>query len=176
MFSDAINQLGWIVDWNPMNEIPDRHNMLFNGAVVHALVVVTGQMNNGSLAGVANADRAAILIQPQYWWADDNLIQHEISHLYGAPDHQSESDDGYDADCIMSYQEVDVGSHYDNGYNVIINGQVLKLYVTHNYHAACYTTIFDNRYKYGVWVLKDPPSDFNPDVTGGGGGESSKVW
>ena len=171
MLDDAIAKIGWTVNWDFGNE-----SMVFDGKIVDMLVVATGQIDNWIWAGIADTRRrAAVLIQPQDWWADDNLIQHEISHLYGAPDHKKESDEGYNEDCIMTYRFVYVGSHYDNGYTVLINSEVPVEYVTHNYHSTCYTTIFNNRFKYGIWVSKEPPPNFNPDLTGAGGGERPKV-
>jgi hypothetical protein len=170
MLDDAIAKIGWTVDWNFGYKY-----MVFDGKIVDMLVVVTGQMNNSSWSGFADTrGRAAVLVQPQRWWADDNVIQHEISHLYGALDHH-EGDEGFNEDCIMTYKDTYIYSHYDNGYTVLIDGWVPVTFVTHNYHDACRNTIYGNRFKYGIWISQEPPPDFNPDFTGGGGGESPKV-
>lgn len=71
---------------------------------VDAIIGITAHMTNDNIVGLAPRDifldqgRTYILVKWQAWWADDNVVQHEVSHLFYVYDHY---DNTY---CIMSYQ------------------------------------------------------------------------
>jgi hypothetical protein len=76
-------------------------------------------------AGLAYFDGRACIVAPQVYWADDNLVQHEISHLFGAEDgtyedYTSLKSDCYVRTCVMSYRGVYVDTVTEDGkvYNV----------------------------------------------------------
>ncbi len=61
---------------------------------VDAIIGITAQATPGDpTAGIAPAPstldqgRVFVLLKWQVYWADDNLVQHEVSHLYYADDH-----------------------------------------------------------------------------------------
>jgi hypothetical protein len=60
---------------------------------VDAIIGITAQETTDNIAGLSSGDdyldagRVFILLRWQVYWADDNLVQHEVSHLYYAPDH-----------------------------------------------------------------------------------------
>ena len=60
---------------------------------VDAVIGITAQETTDNAAGKSppddylDAGRIFILLKWQAYWTDDNLVQHEVSHLYYAPDH-----------------------------------------------------------------------------------------
>lgn len=76
----------------------------WNGRV-DAIIGITGQRTSDYCAGVASRPEhidvglSIVLLRWQAYWSDDNLVQHEISHLFYANDH------GYDDPecCAMAY-------------------------------------------------------------------------
>ncbi|MEM2368442.1 MAG: hypothetical protein QXQ50_09455 [Candidatus Bathyarchaeia archaeon] len=71
---------------------------------VDAIIGITAHATNDYVAGLAPGDelldqgRTYILVKWQAWWLDDNVVQHEISHLFYTYDHY---DNTY---CIMGYR------------------------------------------------------------------------
>jgi hypothetical protein len=72
---------------------------------VDALIGITDQATPGdpyAIAGLASSHaemdegKIFVLLKWQVYWMNDNLVQHEVSHLYYAPDH-------YDTCCAMAY-------------------------------------------------------------------------
>jgi len=171
-----------------------RTPMIFNGVWVDILVVFSdSRYADIELAGVAYDNGidphtgnpcAACMIKPQrddstnmnLGWTDMNLVQHEISHFYGAPDHIDESYPHYNDDCIMSYRYVYVTTLFKYGYYITINDWIPLTYATNNYCSDCYETINSNRTKYGY---VNPPPLFpsaNEISTGGGNNGTPKPW
>jgi hypothetical protein len=78
------------------------------------LVAFTGQslMHRGyRVWGVANQSDAAVLVRHYYPFgvgqATDEILQHEVSHLYGAPDHYKEG-----LNCVMNVYPYWIGFPY----------------------------------------------------------------
>jgi hypothetical protein len=105
------------------------------GAKIDILVAYTGQLiekdrYGNVVLGCAQSDEdkedyGTTLVSIQ---ADrtDNLVQHEISHLFGTRDHW------FSIDCVMSYY----GGLY-----------------THNWCDVCKETILENRDRFGEWLF-----------------------
>jgi len=94
-----------------VNEIGFYSGMTFSGYPIHMLVVFTGQdiPNIYGGAGKPGTDLyGAVLVQHFYTYAagqhTDNILQHELSHLYGADDH-----DVNGLDCVMNNFGVPIG-------------------------------------------------------------------
>ena len=60
---------------------------------VDAIIGITDQTTTDGAVGKAPGDdyldqgKIFVLLKWQVYWADDNLVMHEVSHLYYAPDH-----------------------------------------------------------------------------------------
>ncbi len=71
---------------------------------VDAIIGITAHATNDNIAGLAPSNvfldqgRTYVLVKWQAWWLDDNVVQHEISHLFYTGDHY---DNTY---CIMGYR------------------------------------------------------------------------
>jgi hypothetical protein len=110
------------------------------------IAFTTGE-HMGDLVGIADNRSAAILIRPLVYWADDNALMHELSHLYFAHDH-FEGDPNYKADCIMSYEKVWVEFVLEDGGIWWVHRAVEKIFVTKNYCSLCYTTVYLNAIRF----------------------------
>ena len=108
------------VTWDSDDNTTDLR-ILFNEARLEVdkgsndvLVIFTGQIDylkayfSGSPIGLAFRPEASIMVIHRSSLFMDNLMQHEFSHIFGAPDH------GDDASkyCIMSYSYVDITNHW----------------------------------------------------------------
>lgn len=103
---------------------------------VDAIIGITAQPTPGdSTVGLApppkyiDQGRILILLKWQVYWMDDNIVQHEISHLFYACDH-------FEPCCVMSYH-----THY---YLIIwedtfwwVNDYVLCLYTAYDWCTSC---------------------------------------
>jgi len=94
--------------WEAVNEIGFHTGMTFAGSTIHMLVVFTGQ-DALYMYGCAGTDPnydtyGAVLVEHFYTYAKgqhtDNILQHELSHLYNASDHYNLED------CVMNTLEV----------------------------------------------------------------------
>lgn len=108
---------------------------------VDAIVGITSQVDPQP-AGLApnpsqlDDGRIFTLLNWQVHWADDNLVQHEFSHLYYAPDHYSDC-------CAMAYHE-----HFRLW---IVEDSIWWVcnyvdcgYLTYHWCGSCYTLIQSN--------------------------------
>ena len=78
------------------------HKTVVNGEHVDVLIAFTGQ--NLGYAACAYKPLKAVITTAQAYWADDNIIRHEVCHLFGTHDHEDERDPHFWDDCIMSYR------------------------------------------------------------------------
>ena len=98
-----------------------------NGAEIDAVIAISGQeTKDWEYAGLAPMfpvmrHNTLTLIRFQIYWADDNLIGHEVSHLYGV---RGDHPGNVEVDCIMTYYAdyicvlVEDGGIYDMFCNV----------------------------------------------------------
>jgi hypothetical protein len=121
LLNRAIDQIGWK---------PARGRML---------VVFTNQKDLNR-AGYALRSQHAVIVKPQAYWADDNLLQHEVSHIVGARDHPIDQD----IDCVMSYYLTPVGVIYEDGWWFLVYRDVPRGYVTEEYCSDCYPLMWGN--------------------------------
>ena len=127
--------------------------MYVNGIKIDILIAVSDQ--EFDCQGIGSEKWDAILIKPTtHCWADENLIQHELSHLYFCEDHFRPVDG-----CVMaSLSNVYLGTFYENGQLITVNAYVHALYETNAWCTAdyydCWGKIFARRGKYGVDTTK----------------------
>jgi hypothetical protein len=76
-------------------------------------------------------------------WADDNLIRHELSHLFGAPDHVPVC-------CVMASHEHFIGIIIEDGCTFIVCQNVPCCLTTDKWCQNCYDRIMKNRGKFGI--------------------------
>lgn len=100
----------------------------------------------------------ALLINPQAYWADDNLFQHELSHILGLEDHKSLYPENL-PNCIMSYKTVYISTWTEDGWMWFIFSNVMLAFVTHEYCGECKSTIlstlnmyYKNNNEHPTWV------------------------
>lgn len=109
---------------------------------VDAIMGITGQYTDDDVAGLApnkelvDQGKSIILLKwSLVYWADDNIVQHEISHLFYASDHWNT-----DAPCCTMTQ-----SHYhyvrevteDDGGSFMVYGYVLCAYLQNGWCSGC---------------------------------------
>jgi hypothetical protein len=131
------------------NDTGFESGMQWGSATVNILVGFTNQEIPGAY-GVANRSAGVVLVGEIYsiggsaQWTD-NVLQHEMSHLYEAPEH-----DHPDLDCIM------------NNYRVQTPwlSWVPICFLTENWCDGCVNVIMGNRESWG-----------SPSQGGGGGGD-----
>lgn len=135
--------------WDSKDDVHDSMAMLLeaieetgftSGEAADFLVAFTLQ-DMGGAAGRASADLNACIVKPQAYWADDNLLQHEISHIYEANDHLTPDDVGYYDECVMSSRWVYVETVVEDGWMWLIYTNVHQAYLTENYCQTCYETL-----------------------------------
>jgi hypothetical protein len=129
-----------IMLWEAIEETGFQSGMTYGGYVVHVLVAFTGQ-DIPVFLGYNDPQWGAVLIQHCYpsgvGQATDNVLQHELSNLYDAPDHYQD-----DLDCVMNEFPEPIGFPYDD---------VPTALVTENWCSDCYTTIMNHRDNWGYW-------------------------
>jgi hypothetical protein len=171
-FKANVQIIGWL-SWQSNNELSDNAARLHELAddlawgtnTKSVLVGFTGQSMYDGQDEVAGASfnqkvnqTKALLIHPQAYWADDNLFQHELSHILGLEDHKSLYPETL-PNCIMSYKTVYIGIWTEDGWAWTILSNVMLTYVTHQYDGECKSTILStlgNHYKnnneHPTWV------------------------
>ena len=118
---------------------------------VDAIIGITGQETNDGVAGLASnstdldAGRVFVLLSWQIYWADDNHAQHEVSHLYYAPDHSPYC-------CAMAYHKHYQSIIWEDGFWWIYD-QVPCSYTTHSYCTSCSQTIQQKSERYHLRAL-----------------------
>ncbi|MEM3356759.1 MAG: hypothetical protein QW166_02915, partial [Candidatus Bathyarchaeia archaeon] len=133
---DRIHELADKLNWNP----------ILHGKVI--LVGFTGQSmedeDQRDVHGCAfrpdrNQTRAA-LIHPELYWADDNVVHHEISHLLGIPQ------DCHEDDCVMSDKRTLVIIVSSDGWVFWVESWVVWTYLSHRWCPSCEWLIFHGEY------------------------------
>jgi len=122
-----------------------------SGVPIDILVAFTGQ-DIPNCYGRANSTLGVVLVRHWYlggiynWQITDNILQHELSHLYGAEHHY------VDRECVMTMYEVWIPFP--------LNNWLWRCMLTNEWCEDCRTLIHDNRDLWGVW-----------SPLGGGGGD-----
>ena len=127
MLSEAVRETGFC------------SGMPYGSYIIDILIAFTAQPMQAG--GYAYLGGSACIVKAQSYDYDDNTVQHEVSHLYWARDHKTESDPDYWSDCIMSYREVFVGWW-------IFGSWIPMCYLTNNWCGTCYNTIYTHRHKF----------------------------
>ena len=125
----------------------------YNGAFVDAIIGITAQAtpdDNRTIAGLSPARqtldewRIFTLLKWQVYWKDDNLVQHEVSHLFYAPDHPED----WSAPCgAMATHTHFVGYTWEDGLWIVLDN-VACAYTSHDWCLECYGTIDQNKIRY----------------------------
>lgn len=127
---------------------------------IDCLIALTG--NNMDTYGLApgplnwGEQNMIVLIRWFSYWADDNIMQHEISHLFTAWDHEYQHI--YDVCCVMA----DDHTHYvslliEDGQIFWIDASVYCVALTNSYCETCFLSVYHNR----SWC--HPKGDVNGD-------------
>jgi len=80
-----------------------------------------------------------VLMRPQNYPFDDNVLHHEINHLFGAPECYGDS-------CVMSYKKTFITLWYEDGWVFLVGDNVYIAYQTHEYCYNCEWEVFNGQY------------------------------
>ena len=131
-----------------MEEADFESGMWLGGYVMHIFVAFTGQ-DIPFVFGFANSTLGIVLVEHTcvsgVGQATDNVLQHELSHLYAAVDEWT-----YGLMCVMNYAPRYIGFPYFK--------YVRTALIAENWCADCSATIMNHADNWGYWD------------TGGGGG------
>ena len=113
---------------------------------VDAIIGITAQETTDNIAGLSPGDdyldagRIFTLLKWQVHWMDDNLVQHEVSHLYYADDH-------YYTCCAMAYHTHFQTLIWEDGLWWVF-ANVPCLYTAYSWCTSCHQTIQQNSWRY----------------------------
>jgi len=127
-YRDRLHELADELNWNARL----RHNLVLVGFTGQAMFDENGQKVAGCAFNQEKNQTKALLINPQAYWADDNLFQHELSHILGLPDHYSNHHD-----CIMNNGKVYVSVIVEDGWMWPIFDYIPLCYVINYYCFDC---------------------------------------
>ena len=95
--------------------------------------------------GLADQDFWACMQRPVVYWVDENLVQHEVSHLCGAEDGLGPGGPTwccYESNCIMSYRLINnLETWTEDGHTWEINVGVCAAHLYNDWCDDCYETI-----------------------------------
>lgn len=128
--------------------------MIWEGVRIDILIAWTNQYSP-LWAGMADLDNSVIIMQPQADWIDDNLVQHEFTHLYGIPNNHFD----FEHICVMNQEILFLIYTIEEGQIIYINDWVVIVYGTNDWCAECHQTIKNNRLKYGVETVNRYPNN-----------------
>lgn len=140
--------------WDLLREFysENRHYIgsVYNGYLIDAIIGITAQSTIDSTPGatfyISGISTDTVLLRWEVYWADDNLVQHEISHLFYAPDH----DYGW---CVMSREYRWVGYITEDGFTWIVMSDVRTCKLAYDYCNSCYNTVNSKKYRYMHFAL-----------------------
>ena len=148
--SGGVDALHEVIDETGFEE-----GMWFNGHKVEALLAWTCESLPyppfGEAYGLCHRNLSAVIVRYVSYWIDDNTVQHEVSHLMDAKDGFEEEGtyDCFYAECVMSYREIFVGIHREDGAEWKVNRLVKFAFLyndwcedsfeqINNYHSPMY--------------------------------------
>jgi len=142
-------RIAGFVTWDSDDTVLDGEGMLLealketgfvSGEVADILVAFT--LQGMEVAGATLPNKNAVIIEPsEKYWPDDNLLQHEISHVFYARDHEDGSDPSYYEECVMSYRPVWTETVSEDGWIFIIYDHVAQAFLTEDYCQECFVTL-----------------------------------
>jgi len=135
--------------------------MYVGQSYVDILIAFTGQ--DLTWAGWANWIYDAAIIMPQAYWADHQVIQHEVSHLFKCADGTYESyvaseNECYMKECVMSKRQIWVDTVTEDSTVYEVHNWVNQGYLTDKWCNNCTAVIESNKGRY-VWYLQEPYGD-----------------
>ena len=130
--------------------------MIWQGVIIDILIAWTNQYSP-LWAGMADLDNSAIIMQPQEDWIDDNLAQHEFTHLYDIPKNHFD----FEHICVMNQEILFLIYTIEEDQIIYINDWTVIVYGTNDWCEECEQTIRNNRLRYGAQAVEPYPS--NPD-------------
>jgi len=116
-----------------------------SGSYIDVLIAFTGQSID--CVGATLVSKRVILMTYNVYWADDNVLRHEVSHIFGAEDHFDESDPHYFDDCIMSYRMVYIEFWVEDGWVWYVGKDVCVAGISQNWCEDC---------KYNIRLHRSP--------------------
>lgn len=124
---------------------------------VDAIIGVTAQATPdepnipGKSPGPAYLDqgRIFIVVKGQVYWMDDNIVQHEISHLFYADDHYFEC-------CVMAGHKHSQTWIYEDGFLWWVFNDIPCTYTAYSWCAICANLINTNREMYQINPYDSP--------------------
>ena len=140
---------------------------------VDAIIGITAQAtpgDNRTIQGLSSRSsdldqgRIFTLLKWKVYWADDNLVQHEVSHLFYALDHR-------DYCCAMATHTHFVGYTWEDGTLWIVFNDVPCAYTSYDWCGDCYRVIDQKKSRYSVNL---PP--LTPSTPAGSTSGYRNVW
>jgi len=187
---EIVDIVGWNSDnsksgsslfYEAVEETGFYSGMVRNGFEIDALIAFTGQyLGYGGLCWI---EKSALIVQYQGYWCDDNVLQHEVSHLFYADD-GVQGTSCYILQCVMSYHTVAVETVEEDEETYNVYAEVPEGYLANTWCADHYKNITLNKFRYTVvgdmnnddrvsisdivtiaifWGYNDPRADLNGD-------------
>ncbi len=128
---------------------------------VDAIIGITAQSTTDNAAGKSpsaaylDQGRIFVLLKWQVYWTDDNLVQHEVSHLYYAPDHTNPC-------CAMASHTHFQTWILEDGIYWWVFADVRCAYTSYSWCANCHSVIQENsgRYPIRTLTISEPQPSF----------------
>ena len=139
--------------WDELEEDTEQYlGQWYNGEwwsnYVDAIIGITSQVDPYPVAGLSPGpellDQGRIFTLLNWWvyWADDNLVQHEVSHLHYAPDHH--------ATCCVMASHTHFQTWIWEGLLWWVFNDVHCLYTAYSWCTNCHQVIQQNSARYGA--------------------------
>jgi len=108
------------------------------------------------ICGVADNKTSAVVVRPVNYWVDDNVPEHEITHLLNVLDAYTDDINApnnnvhcYLSNCLMSYRQVYVETWEEDGASWQVNAFVPAAFLYNDWCEDCCQII--NRENTGKW-------------------------
>jgi len=128
--------------------------MQIDGVIVEALIAYTvSELVEGgvSYSGATDDTQPVAIIRYLSYWSDENIIQHEVSHLMNAEDGWYDPLSGsgnyecYASDCIMSYRLVYVETIEEDGVVWDLNTYLPSAFVYNDWCSKSYGEVNEGK-------------------------------
>jgi len=130
---DRLEELAEELNWQPSI----RGNIILVGFTAQEMYY-NGVSTYGIAFNVSRDDRKVMLMQTKLYWADDNIFQHEISHLLGV-----NNDDCVAVDCVMSSLPVELKFWTEDSWIFAVFDTVDYSYISHHYCPHCEAIVLE---------------------------------
>ncbi|MGB9778950.1 MAG: hypothetical protein ACPLW8_06045, partial [Candidatus Bathyarchaeales archaeon] len=123
---------------------------------VDVIIGITAQETPGCPPGVAELGGRIALVKWQVYWMDDNIVQHEVSHLFYADDHNVPHHEIYGKCCVMEGDKHSISYLWEDGLWWVFN-DIPCCYLTYSwcdepplqfYPRRCFSTTDQHKSKY----------------------------